>query len=332
MKYIFYILFFLFAIPFVGKTQGVVLSQPFMSSQFLSSASVGNGMYASRIQSNIKTQMIDGQNLYKTIVVGYDTRFSGNDNSRNYLGVGGQIISDQVMNGVMQFNTVGLNLAYHIYLDDHLYRNFSLGIGTSYNEISLDRNKLRFEDQYDYTARLTGNASLENLVPYPSSFSANSSALFTQHDDASFIQAGFSFFYFQKPNITYSLFNTAPENKYRLFTSAEIPFIYDYTIAMHGNFLSQKSINQFNIGASIGVPLSKYDEEVKRLYFGFYYRENEAFVPMVSIISNKYILGVSYDIFNANKTVSTIRQSTYELSLSTSFGSKKTNLFRTIFD
>ena len=319
-------------IPFTGKTQGVVLSQPFMSSQFLSSASVGNGLYASRIQSNIKTQMIDGQNLYKTIVVGYDTRFSGTDNSSNYLGIGGQIISDQVMNGVMQFNTVGLNLAYHIYLDDYLYRNVSLGIGTSYNETSLNRSKLRFEDQYDYTARLTGNASIENLVPYPSSFSANASALYTQHDDASFIQAGFSSFFFQKPNMTYSLLNTAPENKYRLFTSAEIPFMYDYSIAMHGNFLYQKSKNQFNVGASIGVPITRYDEEVKRLYFGFYYRENEAFVPTVSIISNKYIFGVSYDIFNANKTASTIRLNSYELSLSTSFGRKKTNLFRTIFD
>lgn len=326
------ILFYCLLTSFLSKAQGVVLSQPFMSSQFLSSASVGNGLYASRMQSNIKTQMIDGQNLYKTIVVGYDTRMSANENSSNYLGIGGQIISDQIMNGILQFNTVGLNLAYHIYLDDYLSKNVSLGLGTSYNQTSLDRSKLRFGDQYDYTAQLTGTGSIENLVPYPSSFSANASALYTQHDDEHFIQVGFSSFFFQKPNLTYSLLNTAPENKYRLFSSAEIPFFETYTVAMHGNFLYQKTKNQYNIGASIGIPLTKYDDEIKRMYFGFYYRESEAFVPTISLISNKYIFGVSYDIFNANKTASTIRTSSYELSLSTSFGRKKTNLFRTIFD
>lgn len=316
----------------ITKAQGVVLSQPFMSSQFLSSASVGNGLYGSRMQSNIKTQMIDGQNLYKTIVVGFDTRLKATDNSSNYLGIGAQIISDQVMNGILQFNTVGVNMAYHIYLDDYLTRNVSLGLGTSYNQTTLDRTQLRFEDMYDYTARLTGNASLENLVPYPSSFSANASALYTQHDEATFVQVGFSSFFFQKPNMTYSLLNTAPENKYRLFSSVEIPFFDMYTIAMHGNFLYQKTKNQYNVGASFGIPLTYYNDEVKRMYFGFYYRENEAFVPTISLISNKYIFGVSYDIFNANKTASTIRANSYEFSLSTSFGRKKTNLFRTIFD
>ncbi len=327
-----YILLYFLGLSLLIKAQSVVLSQPFMSSQFLSSASVGSGLYASRFQSNIKTQTIDGQNLYKTMIIGYDTRFLGTEYSNSYLGIGGQIISDQVMNGVMKFNTIGLNMAYHIYLDDNLYKNVSLGLGVMYNETSLDRSKLRFEDQYDYTAQLTGNATLENLVPSPSTFSANASALYTQHNDETFIQAGFSSFFFQKPNLTYSLVNKAPENKYRLFSSAEIPIFDIYTIAMHGNFLYQKTKNQYNVGASFGVPLIRDEDDVKRMYFGIYYRESEAFVPTVSLISNKYIFGVSYDIFNANKTVSTIRTNSFELSLSTSFGRKKTNLFRTIFD
>jgi hypothetical protein len=327
-----YILVCCLIASFTIKAQGVVLSQPFMSSQFLSSASVGNGLYGSRMQSNIKTQMIDGQNLYKTMVVGFDTRFNSTDNSKNYLGIGGQLVSDQVMNGVMQFNTLSLNFAYHIYLDDYLYKNVSLGIGTSFNETSLNRSKLRFEDQYDYAAQLTGNASLENLVPNPNAFSANASALYTQHDEYAFVQVGFSSFFIEKPNVTFSLLNSAPENKYRLFSSAEIPFVDAFTVAMHGNFLYQKTKNQYNVGASIGVPLSRDEDEIKRMYFGFYYRENEAFVPTVSLISNKIIFGVSYDIFNANKTASNIRTNSYELSLSTSFGRKKNTLFRTIFD
>ena len=79
-----YILFYCLIAGFTTRAQGVVLSQPFMSSQFLSSASVGSGLYGSRLQSNIKSQLINGQNLYKTAVVGFDARFNAIDNSKNY--------------------------------------------------------------------------------------------------------------------------------------------------------------------------------------------------------------------------------------------------------
>jgi hypothetical protein len=196
----------------------------------------------------------------------------------------------------------------------------------------LNRTKLRFEDQYDYTAKLSGNTSLENLVPNPNAFSTNASALYTKHDESTFIQVGLSSSFVNKQNITIYLLNTAPENRYRLFSSAEISFIDALTIALHGNFLYQKSNNQFYVGASIGVPLTSNEDDIKRMYFGFYYREDEAFIPTISFISNKYIFGVSYDFYNTNKTASTLRTNSYEFTLSTSFGRKKTKLFRTIFD
>ena len=327
-----YILFYCLIASFTTRAQGVALSQPFMSSQFLSSASVGSGLYGSRLQSNIKSQLINGQNLYKAAVIGFDNRFNAIDNSKNYLGYGLQLVSDQVMNGVMQFNTIGFNLAYHIYLDDNLYKNISLGIGTSFNQTSLNRTKLRFEDQYDYTAQLSGHTSLENLVPNPNAFSSNASALYTKHNESAFVQVGLSSSFVNKQNLSINLLNTAPENRYRLLSSAEISFIDALTIAIHGNFMYQKSKQQFYVGASIGVPLIKYEDDIKRMYFGFYYRESEAFIPTISFVSNKYIFGVSFDFYNTNKTASTIRTNSYELSLSTSFGRKKTNLFRTIFD
>ena len=315
------------------NAQDIVLSQPFMSSQFLSPASVGDGLYKSRIQSNMKAQMIDGNNLYRTIVVGYDTRFKAADNnSKNYLGIGGQIISDQVMNGVMQSNFVALNMAYHIYLDNNLYKNLSLGFGTVFAQTTLDKSKLIFGDQYDYRAIYAGTPSTENLLPFPSQFSANAGVLYTQHNDRSFIQTGGTAFFFAKPNLTYSLVNTAPETRYRLFVNMEMPFMYYYTLALHGNFLNKKSGNQYYAGAALGIPLTYDIDEVKRIYFGCYYRVNEAIVPTISYISDKYILGMSYEIYNPNITGSNLRLSSFELSLSASFGKKKTDLFRTIFD
>jgi hypothetical protein len=97
------------------------LSQLYTSAQFLSPASVGNGIYQNRVQSNYRSQMLAGNQLYKTIVVGWDGRYKNkNEDVVNYLGIGGQIISDQVMNGVLQTNYATLNAAYHLFFDEDL--------------------------------------------------------------------------------------------------------------------------------------------------------------------------------------------------------------------
>lgn len=327
------ILFFTLHLAFISKAQDMVLSQPFVSSQFLSPAAVGGGLYASRAQSNLRSQMIDGNNIYRTIVVGYDTRLKAADNnSKNYLGVGTQIMSDQVMNGLMQSNYIAVDLAYHIYLDNNLYRNISLGVGSVYAQTSLDKSRLKFADQYASDATFLGGTSMENLVPFPSEVSANTGILYTQHTDESFIETGATAYFFSKPNLTYSLTNAAPETKYRFFANLELPFMYYYTLALHGNFLNKKSGNQIYVGAALGLPLSYDEDQVKRMYFGCYYRYNEAIVPTISLLSDKYIFGMSYDIYNPNISGSNVRLSSFELSLSVSFGHKKTDLFRTIFD
>lgn len=332
MKKYFIILSSFLLLNNTSNAQDIVLSQPFVSNQFLGPAGVGNGMYSSRFQGNIKEQMIEGENLYRTIVIGFDTRFKPAENTKNFLGIGGYMISDQVMSGAMKSNFVALDLAYHIFLDRNLNKDLSLGLGTVFAQTTLDKSNLKFADQYDIAGGYTGTASMENLIPYPSSFSANSGVLYTNHSDESFFQLGATAMFLTKPNLTYALYNAAPETKYRFFINGEIPFFADYTIAYHGNFLNRKAGNQFYAGASIGVPLTNYMDEVKRIYFGCYYRNQVAVVPTVSYISDKYVFGISYDIYNPNITGANIKLSSLELSLSASFGSPKSSLFRTIFD
>ena len=86
----------------IAKAQDFVLSQPFTSAQFLSPASVGNGVYDQRIQSNFRTQSIGGSNYARNIVVGWDRKYNRKAlDQSNYLGIGGQIISEQLMNGLI---------------------------------------------------------------------------------------------------------------------------------------------------------------------------------------------------------------------------------------
>ena len=117
-------LILLLLIVFVVNTyaqQGIVLSQPYISAQFLSPATVGNGIYEQRIQSNLKSQFLDGNNLYRTLVSGWDSRLKNADpEQKNYFGVGAQVISDQAMAGLFNSNYISLGFAYHLFLDANL--------------------------------------------------------------------------------------------------------------------------------------------------------------------------------------------------------------------
>ncbi len=86
------------------------------------------------------------------------------------------------------------------------------------------------------------------------------------------------------------------------------------------------------MGATFGASILNDEENFKRIYIGCFYRYKEAVVPTISFISNQYIFGMSYDIYNPKNNGANLRMSSLELTLSASFGRKKTNLVRTIFD
>ena len=78
------------------NAQDPFLSQVYGAAQFLSPATVGNGIYQSRVQSNYRSQSMAGNSLYRTIVVGWDGRYKNkNTDVQNYLGVGGIVTGKQ---------------------------------------------------------------------------------------------------------------------------------------------------------------------------------------------------------------------------------------------
>jgi type IX secretion system PorP/SprF family membrane protein len=312
--------------------QEVLLSQPFSVSQYQNPAAVGGSESNNRFQANYKSQMIDGNNLYKTILIGYDTRLNHEDNgSKNYLGLGGSLISDQVMWGIMQNNYLTINLAYHIYLDEKLNSNLSLGIGTTLTQTSLDKSKLRFNDQYDYRALLM-YPTLENLKPYPTAFTANAGALYTRHTANSFIQTGFMTYLYAKPNVTYSPFNKAEDIRFRAFVNTEFPLIDDKSVLLYFNYLNRTSLTQYYMGAMVGMPVIKDQDELFKMYVGCFYRVNDAFVPTLSFISKNNTVGFSYDVYGNKLSGADLRQNGFEISYARKFGFIRKDRYRTIFN
>mgnify|MGYP000114611598 CR=1 FL=1 len=75
------------------------------------------------------------------------------------------------------------------------------------------------------------------------------------------------------------------------------------------------------------------EDDYNKLYAGCLYRLNEAIIPTVAYIRNRYTYGFSYDVYASNLTASNMKMSSFEFTLSRKFGEKrKENRYHTLFD
>lgn len=310
------------------------MSQPFIAGQYFSPAAAGGGAFGKRLNGNIRTQFNDGNNLYRTILVGFDNKLKAADaSSKNYLGLGAQILSDQLMSGALQSNFLALNASYHIFLDEDLYQELSLGLGAVIAQTNFDKSKVRFGDQYALDGTYIGSSSLEMINDFPIDVSATTGLLYTLHNESKFVQVGASSFLITKPTITNSPYNEADKLKLRFYTNVELPFAQKATILLHANYVYNKDKSHYFGGGALGLPVGdgRYKPQ-ERLYLGCFYRSQNAIIPSFIYKSYKYTFGLSYDIYTSNNAGASIRPNSFELSFTNLIGRPKRKLFSSLFD
>jgi len=313
--------------------QDLVFSQPYTTSQASNPGVVGTGMYQQRVQSDLRSQFVGGNNLYSTIALGWDTRINNKESDiKNYMGIGVQVLSDRLMSGLVQNNYIALNMAYHIYLDKNLNQNLALALGGTFAQTSFDRSKIYFEDQYNSAGGLTGGGSMESLVAAPSTLVANTGILYSLHNEKSFLQAGVSANFSKKPSLTYNYINESNGMRLLGMINAETSIFYNNTILVHGQYSLKEGIRRYSVGFAFSFPITTDWELTKRLYIGCYSRNAEVLIPSISILSDKHSFGFSYDFNITKANAAQLKQNLLEITFSKSFGYKKGNLFRTLFD
>lgn len=328
-----YILLMLIVFGFVAKAQGPVMSQPYSVNQFLNPASVGNSDYSQRIQGNLKSQTIGGSSAYKTIIAAWDRRFdSKQEDQKNYFGAGVQIVSDQMMAGVLQTNYLSLNFAYHLYLDNTLKNEISLGLGMGYAQSVLNRSLLRFEDGYLTDGSTTYNGiSNANFKANPASYSAQTGLIFTRHTEEAFMQLGATVSFIETPTLMNNALDSGSGMRSVLFLNLEHSFSEDYTYMLHAYYSNKYGFQRYVVGGAIGIPILYKYEQARRLYLGCFSRIGDAIAPTISMMMEKYTLGISYDFYSNQLSAANIKQNSFEISLSTSFGKRRNEYLRTLF-
>ena len=319
----------------------MVLSQPYVNAQFQSPALVGEGQYDQRIQSNLRTQMFNNINVSSTIVAGWDGRFKSKVAENNSsFGYGFQIMSDQLAGGLLQTNYLTLNLAYRVFVDEGKNNSIALGLAGTYAQSSLNQSMLKLGDQLNSQMNNLSSAGFPVSELYfnkfPASLTANTGFVFTNHSENKFIQVGVGAFFNTIPNIVNNVKQEASGMRSSLFLNSELEISENKTFVIHASYSNRSSNASINqqvlLGGAISMPINNKFDEIKRLYVGCYYRLNEAIIPTFSMMMNSYIFGLSYDIYNNDLSGASIKQNGFELSLSKSFGKKRNEFLRTLFD
>lgn len=315
------------------QAQEPFFAQPFSSSQYLSPAAVGGGIYNQRINGNFRTHFIDNNNTYQTIFAGTDWNATPQwIDGTNYLGIGINVLSDQIMGGAIYTNHLTVNAAYHLYLDDNYDNNISLGLGATYTNRNVDRTKLAFQDQYDPTANLISSSTTELLKNNASSFTMNVGMLFNRHTNTSFLETGASVFFQTLPDMLSTTTSPSLSAKSVLFMNYEKGFNELFSVSFHTSLINKNTVNQILTGGSIGLPIAYREIKDKRLYLGCYYRLGDAIIPNIKLLLSQHTFGVSYDIYNNQATQALLRPNSFELTFHTSFGNMRNTKFRSIYN
>ena len=311
-------------------------SQAFSLSQFLNPASVGDGLFQNRVQSNIRSQNLMGNSLAKTVFIGWDTHIDNViEGSYNYIGVGVNVISDQVMGGALQVNHVSFNIATHIFLDEDLNKNLSIGLGGTFSQANLQFDKLNFNDKFSDGEFINNSQSisLQYLNQKANNILANTGIKYTIRKSNNIFEIGGSAFFYIKPELSKLITNNEYKKfKTYIFSNYEKEFLNKKTVALHTSFNTRNNISEILLGGFVGLPFGSYYLNSNRLYLGCFYRLNNAIIPSASILTNNYKFGVSYDVYNAEFSKTQLRPSAFEISFSTIIGKRLNKNFRTIFD
>jgi len=324
-----FILLLLFlCLQFIGKAQTPYNSQGFMSTQYFNPAAVGFGMN-DRFQSFFRTQYAGVGDPFNTAGIALDFGlFKSNENPSNNFGYGIQGISEKVLNGVLQTNSITNSLAYRIFFNQKQTSYFALGIGFSILTRSLDASLLSFGDQY-YSGRLFNPSSLEAISKFPTKYTTNAGFMYGYQSEKSFLQIGGSEFLLNRSANIIIAENETQNYQFSSLFNLEYQLEDNKTILVHADYQNRLEKEYFYAGAALGVPLNN---EMNRAYLGCFYRNKDAVIPYIGLMYNRYKLGLTYDIYSNSLTSSNLKPQTIEFSLSTSLGRRHSENLKSLFD
>ena len=320
------VMFLLMTISSYGQDPS--FSQFFSSPLNINPALTANINTDWRVISNIRDQWVGLASPYATGTISYDTKIMQNKypnvSENNFVGLGGMLMYDRAMSGIVKSSYASLDLSYNITIaeDDNSNKHrLGIGFGAIYGRRYVDFSKLDFEEQFTgsgfNTGLPTGEAFLSNMKPF---VSASTGLVYSYSNEKSNLDIGIAAFNVNKPKQTF----LQDQNQYLAMRSvAHInfeTFINDRVVFnSNGIYQTQAKASYLSFGAALGYYLDEGEETM--ITGGLWYSSKNAIIPYAGIAYKDFQFGLTYDATISKLAVSATNLTTWELSFK--FGGKK---------
>jgi Bacteroidetes-specific putative membrane protein len=275
-----------------------------------------------RLISNFRDQWIGPASPYVTGTISYDSKILQNkiinvSEPDNYLGLGGMLMYDKAMGGVVKSTYASFNFSYNLKLAEigESRHRFGVGFGAIYGRRSIDFSRVTFEEQftgYGFNTNLpTGESALSEMKPY---ISVSAGLLYSYSTEKSNLDVGIAAFHLNRPKQTFL------EDKNQRLPVRQVAHVNFETYINDRVVLNTNGIYQFQMEAkyfSIGGALGYYlgDAAGSLINGGVWYWSDNAIVPYVGLAYKNFQVGASYDITISKLSQATRKPNTSELSI-----------------
>ena len=297
-------------------------------SQFFSSPLNVNPALTARINSdwrlisNFRDQWIGPASPYATGTISYDTKILQNKipnvhDEKNILGIGGMLMYDYAMDGIMKSTYGSANLSYNIVLSDGpVVHRLGAGFGATYGRRTVDFSRLTWEEQWvgysGFDKNLpTGESALTNMKPF---FSVSSGLVYSMTSEKSNFDLGIAGFHLNTPKQTF-LEDQNQRLAMRKVVHANFETFLNNTLVLNTNaiYQFQQQAKYYSFGAGLGYYLPQDPDVI--LNAGMWYWSNNAVIPYVGFAYKDFQFGLSYDVTVSRLATASVKPKTFELSL-----------------
>ncbi|MBS1772341.1 MAG: PorP/SprF family type IX secretion system membrane protein [Bacteroidetes bacterium] len=276
-----------------------------------------------RLAANYRTQWGSvSPNPYVTGTISYDmATMKGKLNNGDAVGIGILGLYDKSGVGALQNTSVGLSLAYHKALGYEKQHTLSIGLQGILVQKSIDFQKLKFEDQFNFATGGTEYQTSEQLgnadLTYPD---FNLGAMYSgRMGEFATMYAGVSYYHLTQPVETFLNGNHKIHSRYSAYLGGSFDMNENIVLYASALYQSQASASEVLVGAAVGFILNPgHDAEYAKntiLYLGSWYRYGDALAPYIGMEWSKMKLGFTYDLNVSGFSAATKSNGGYEISL-----------------
>jgi type IX secretion system PorP/SprF family membrane protein len=274
-----------------------------------------------RLISNFRDQWIGPASPYVTGTVSYDSKVQNKSmdllEQNNYIGLGGMLMYDKAMGGVVKSTYGSFNLSYNIKLAEigETKHRFGVGFGAIYGRRYIDFSRIDFEEQFTgsgFNTNLpTGESALSDMKPY---ISVSAGLLYSFSSEKTNVDLGVAAFHLNRPKQTF-LEDDKQRLPVRQVAHANFETFLSDRVVLNTNaiYQFQMEAKYFSVGGALGYYLG--DAQGTLLNGGVWYWSDNAIVPYVGLAYKKFQVGVSYDVTISKLNQAPRKPNTTEISL-----------------